>query len=288
MSFFVNARIAARLSLLTALLAILAIAVSVVGFLGMARLEDGLRTVYEDRAVPLVQLSTVQDRLHRVRANAVLAATSGNPAVATGLRQQNDEMVALNNKTWAEYTASFMTAEEKALADRFSQRLQTYRLARDQVFAQAEAGNREQAERIMRDDAGPKFNDLMTDLKALTDLQARVAAEEYKKAQNTHDTVTLTSILLIVIGLTVGLGLAWVIVRSVTRPVDAMTRAMGNLAGGKLDVTVPALDQKDEIGQMAQAVQVFKQNAVDKQRMEQEAEAARIAKAQADAEQRAR
>ncbi|MBC7952687.1 MAG: HAMP domain-containing protein [Rhodospirillaceae bacterium] len=67
-----------------------------------------------------------------------------------------------------------------------------------------------------------------------------------------------------------------------------MTDSMGELAGGKLDITVPALERTDEIGSMAQAVQVFKQNAVDKQRMEQEAEAARIAQAQAEAEQRAR
>ncbi|MBC7952937.1 MAG: MCP four helix bundle domain-containing protein [Rhodospirillaceae bacterium] len=288
MSFFVNTRIALRLSMLTALLAFLSVIVSVVAFNGMSRLEEGLRTVYEDRAVPLVQLSSIQDSLHRVRTNAVLAATSGDPAIAAGLRKQNDDMVAKNNKIWADYTATYMTPEEKILADRLAQRLQTYRVARDQVFALAEAGNHEQAERAMREDAGPKFADLMNDLQALTDLQARIAAEEYKKAQDTHDRVTLTTILLIVIGLTIGLGLAVVIVRSVTRPVGAMTKAMTDLAGGKLDVVVPALGQKDEIGSMAQAVQVFKQNAVDKQRMEQEAEAARIAQAQAEAEQRAR
>ncbi|MBC7908277.1 MAG: MCP four helix bundle domain-containing protein, partial [Rhodospirillaceae bacterium] len=288
MSFFVNTRIALRLSVLTALLAFLSIVISVVAFNGMTRLEEGLRTVYEDRAIPLVQLATVQDLLHRVRTNAVLAATSGDPSIVADLRRQNDTMVAKNNKTWADYTATYMTPEEKAIADRLAQRLQTYRLARDQVFALAEAGNREQAERVMREDAGPKFTDLMADLQSLSDLQARVAAEEYKKAQDTHDQVTLTNILLIVIGLTVSLGLAVIIVRSVTGPIGAMTRAMGDLAGGKLDITVPALGQRDEVGSMAQAVQVFKQNAVDKHRMEQEAEAARIAKAQADAEQRAR
>jgi len=37
----------------------------------------------------------------------------------------------------------------------------------------------------------------------------------------------------------------------VVRPLRAMTEAMQNLAKGNVDVTVPALDRNDEIGQMA-------------------------------------
>ncbi len=90
------------------------------------------------------------------------------------------------------------------------------------------------------------------------------------------------------IAVALGLIFAWAIARSILNPVNAMTHAMGDLAGGQLDVTVPALDRHDEIGQMAKAVQVFKQNAIDKKRMEEEAEIARQAQAKAEAEQRAR
>ncbi|HLO77977.1 MAG TPA: HAMP domain-containing protein, partial [Magnetospirillum sp.] len=79
------------------------------------------------------------------------------------------------------------------------------------------------------------------------------------------------------LAIAIGLAAAALIARSILGPINRMTHAMGELAGGKLDVTVPALERRDEIGEMAQAVQVFKQNAVDKQRMEQEAEAARVA-----------
>ena len=90
------------------------------------------------------------------------------------------------------------------------------------------------------------------------------------------------------VALVLGLLAAYLIARSILVPINRMTHAMGDLAGGKLDVAVPALERTDEIGEMAQAVQVFKQNAVDKKRMEEEAEAARQAQAKAEAEQRAR
>jgi methyl-accepting chemotaxis protein len=85
-----------------------------------------------------------------------------------------------------------------------------------------------------------------------------------------------------------GVVLAWLIARSILTPVNAMTASMGRLASGHLDIEVPALDRTDEIGEMAQAVQVFKQSALDKRRMEEESRAAEEAGRRAEAEQRQR
>ena len=56
----------------------------------------------------------------------------------------------------------------------------------------------------------------------------------------------------------------------VIRPIAAMTDVMKGLAGGDLNVSVPALSRGDEVGAMARAVQVFKDNAQRVQSMEQE------------------
>ena len=56
----------------------------------------------------------------------------------------------------------------------------------------------------------------------------------------------------------------------VIRPIAEMTAVMKGLAGGDLDVSVPALSRGDEVGAMARAVQVFKENAQRVQSMEQE------------------
>ena len=72
------------------------------------------------------------------------------------------------------------------------------------------------------------------------------------------------------IGIATGLLLAWLIGRSVVQPVVRMTSAMRQLADGELGVTIPTIDQKNEVGQMAQAVQVFRDNAARMRAMEQE------------------
>src|SRR6476620_2869552 len=54
------------------------------------------------------------------------------------------------------------------------------------------------------------------------------------------------------------------------RPIAEMTDVMKGLAGGDLDVAVPALNRGDEVGGMARAVQVFKENALRVQSMEHE------------------
>jgi methyl-accepting chemotaxis protein len=56
----------------------------------------------------------------------------------------------------------------------------------------------------------------------------------------------------------------------VIRPIAEMTAVMKGLAGGDLDVSVPALGRGDEVGAMARAVQVFKENALRVLSMEQE------------------
>ncbi len=55
--------------------------------------------------------------------------------------------------------------------------------------------------------------------------------------------------------------------RSISTPLVAMTGAMSKLAEGNLEVDVPAKDRGDEIGDMAAAVEVFKQNAIQVREM---------------------
>jgi methyl-accepting chemotaxis protein len=50
---------------------------------------------------------------------------------------------------------------------------------------------------------------------------------------------------------------------SIARPVKRMTDAMTRLAGGDLEHAIPAMGQRDEMGRMADAVQVFRQQAIE-------------------------
>ncbi|KAA0594047.1 methyl-accepting chemotaxis protein [Azospirillum lipoferum] len=65
-------------------------------------------------------------------------------------------------------------------------------------------------------------------------------------------------------------GVLFVMVRGATRPIVRLTGVMTRLAAGERAVEVPSLDRRDEIGRMAEAVQVFKEQGAAKQRLEAE------------------
>ncbi|MDK9719759.1 MAG: methyl-accepting chemotaxis protein [Rhodospirillales bacterium] len=76
------------------------------------------------------------------------------------------------------------------------------------------------------------------------------------------------------IGLMVFLGV--LIANSIYRPIKGMNQVMQSLAVGDVSVEVSGQERHDEIGGFARSVQVFKQNAVEKIRLEKEAVQARL------------
>jgi len=64
------------------------------------------------------------------------------------------------------------------------------------------------------------------------------------------------------------LGTSYWIARDISRPLNTMTRNMSALADGKLDTTVEGQDRGDEIGHMAEAVQVFKENMIKNEELQ--------------------
>ncbi|MBB4315744.1 methyl-accepting chemotaxis protein [Roseospira marina] len=73
-----------------------------------------------------------------------------------------------------------------------------------------------------------------------------------------HQTIVVT-ITIAAAAVAIGAAAAWLIGTGITRPVKAMTAAMDRLAHKDYAVAIPAQDYKDEVGDMAKAVEIFKQ-----------------------------
>ncbi|THV23178.1 methyl-accepting chemotaxis protein [Peteryoungia ipomoeae] len=69
--------------------------------------------------------------------------------------------------------------------------------------------------------------------------------------------------------------LAALLSRLVVRPVVEMTGVMGKLAGGDVSAKIPGTERRDEIGQMAAAVAVFRDNIIERGRLSREADETR-------------
>jgi methyl-accepting chemotaxis protein len=82
--------------------------------------------------------------------------------------------------------------------------------------------------------------------------------------------VVTNSIVAAAIILAIVIGLLLILLRVlVSNPIGVLSQAMLRLAEGDLDIVVPMVNRKDELGQMGRVINVFKDNAIEKIRLEQ-------------------
>ena len=111
------------------------------------------------------------------------------------------------------------------------------------------------------------------------DMQARAEGlQAQARASLFQQLIIVLSVL--AVGAAMSLGAAFLMARAIAGPVASLTAVMTRLADKDTSVEIPNRDQKDEIGQMAGAVQIFKDNAIEQQRLEEAAAAERTAKEQ--------
>jgi methyl-accepting chemotaxis protein len=91
--------------------------------------------------------------------------------------------------------------------------------------------------------------------------------------------IWVVGVIVVAIALMIGASLA--LGRGITRPIAQVTTAMRRLAGGDLTVEIDATRRRDEVGEMADAVRVFKQNALRVEQLQSE-QAADKARAEQD------
>ncbi len=91
------------------------------------------------------------------------------------------------------------------------------------------------------------------------------------EADATQSEQSFSAVLWGVAGIVLTIVLAGVfsVIFGMARPIAAMTQAMNTLANGNLDVAIPSVGRRDEIGEMALTTQIFRDNAVQMEKLRQ-------------------
>ena len=111
----------------------------------------------------------------------------------------------------------------------------------------------------------------------LTDFSKDLRDREIAINNATLDRQTSLLITIMVIMIVVGCAASLLISRGISRPVMGIANAIKRMAAGDFDLVLPGLGRKDEIGEIAAAVEAFKLKAIEKARNEAEEAAARRA-----------
>ncbi len=103
-----------------------------------------------------------------------------------------------------------------------------------------------------------KIAALRGNLDRLEKLFQKEAAKAGDDARRTADVSRIGSGIAFLVVATLLMIIQIVLGRSIAKPITAMTQSMLRLAGGDQTAEIPAMGRKDEVGEMANAVQVFK------------------------------
>lgn len=167
-------------------------------------------------------------------------------AESKSLDQSAEEMVsAFTNPDW-DRIAQEINALDDAYIEAFKQVQETI-MTRNRLIRES------------LDVIGPRVASEMEDLKLSIKKEQDTLGPE---ATASAEFAVVVTIVVSIIAVVFGVALAWVIGAGIANPVRAITHAMTVLAGGDKTVEIPGQQNKDEIGSMAAAVQVFKDNMI--------------------------
>ncbi len=214
-------------------------------------------------------------RFRQIEAAALLAETPEQAAkeVASLKKVAEDAQTA-----WAAYEKTIDSAEEHGIADPVKAGWQAYLALDAKAAEKVAAGDSKGAYASYVGDMRTAFTAWRDLLTKDADFQLKGADKASKNSEAAYrSTQYIIYGAIIFAALLAGI-LGWSLIRGVSAPVKAMTGVMGRLADHDLTVAIIGTERSDEIGSMAKAVQVFKDNMVKADELAEAQKAEQIAK----------
>jgi methyl-accepting chemotaxis protein len=244
-----NYSIRAKLIFVIGVLATLLVGIGSLGLYEMGKTNDSLKTVYEDRVIPMGQLSDIQ-RINFV--NRLKVAATVLLSNAAEIEKNVAEIkvnVAAADKLWKEYMATYLTPEEAELAKQFASARETFLTQGLTPMLEAmQAGNAKEATRLFNA-SGPLTAPIGKGIAALMKLQLDVSKEEYDRAQSLYATVRVISIVALVSGLLMALICGHLLSRAIVGPLQATIDYFSQMGKGNFDNEIK-VKSNDEIGKV--------------------------------------
>ncbi|MBD9506392.1 MCP four helix bundle domain-containing protein [Ensifer sp. ENS10] len=185
------------------------------------------------------------------------------------------------NKLADDYAALMVTDADKAALEKVRAAYQAYLAIADGMVKLSNNLENMKAQSVFKvemRETEQKVDEAIKEVRALNVAGADAAVAA---SSATHDQIRMIEMAVIAVAAIIVLGAILYAVRGIARPIQIITRSMARLAEGDTDSSIPYGARKDEIGEMARAVEVFRQAAITNQQLEADAQAQR-AQAEAD------
>ena len=225
----------------------------------------------------LAQVSAGLENLRLMYAMGILAhGGSSWPSIESKLE---DDRAAMSSG-WSSYARRAQGDSGRRLVDAVNGAWRQFSPVDRELGAALGAGRIDEARETLLHAFRTRSISLRTTLENCIKFQTtetRVASARSRVVANTGQVSILSSV---AVAAVLCLGLAAGMVRGISGPIDTLSAAMRRLADRDTQVEVPGVARTDEIGRMAAAVQVFKDNMIHGDRLAAEQDAERCVKLQ--------
>lgn len=239
-------------------------------FLSIRNISSNVATMSREHVKPLTTLDsisdayavTIVDTTHKVAAGA-MTPDEGESSVI--------KAAELIHKSWSTFMDKPLDSEERVVALEYQAMMEKSRVFVDRLVAAFKAKDIDAVRAIASKDLYPAIDPLTEKIVALRTYQIKQIDFHVAEGDRIGELATaLQTGIAIALLLVTGVGF-YVVAAMVTGPLLRLQKSMLSLAGGNLSVELPEAALKTEIGEMARAVEIFRENATERARLEEQA-----------------
>ena len=173
------------------------------------------------------------------------------------------------------YTALVDTDEERHDYQDFTAKWQAYQGLHDKMTALSRAQKDDEASSLYKGEMGAVHGELIKLLSRMANSYRQSGDKDLALSTQEYEDTRSDTFIAISVGLVLAffaMGFSFI---GISRPIEQITMSMATLAEGDTEASIPFSSRRDEIGSMAGAVQVFKDNMIRTRDLENEAAAAK-------------
>lgn len=203
-----------KLFLLVFVMSAVIVGIGVYGINNLKAMNKITRTLYADRVMPMVQLSTVRVSYSLEVVSSAQKLKSGQISFQQAKKTVKKATEKIN-KNWTDYMSTYLTPEEEKLAKESIVLMDAADEAVDNLRLIIEKEDSVALEKFINSELYPNIDPLVDKLTELIQLQVRVAGEVYENSNEVYADTSTNSYILIVFSLAFGIILSFYIVKNI-------------------------------------------------------------------------
>ena len=247
-------KISTRLILLVATLSFMLIAGAAMGLYGITKGNDGLKTVYEDRTVPLATLGNIMQLTQRNMLLIATCLTNVEQNVVTKNLAEIDANSAEINRHWATYSSTKMTPDEDVLVKSFTESRTAFlekglKPATDAL----KLSDIIEAQKLFTAAVEPNYIKVRDSLQPLIKIQTDAAKLEYEESVNRGNLIRWIAIISLLIGLPIAAVFSYYLIVGLSQALSRAVDLANAIAHGDLSQKIESYGN-DEVAALMTAL----------------------------------